>query len=87
MDKDDQDTANAALLLTEKIEQRIAEAMANPNVVEALLANPRFNLYVQGVIETIVTGALQQLATRLQPTTYWTSTGTTITAATPKNYW
>jgi hypothetical protein len=86
MDNDDTNMANAALLLTEKIDERIAEAMANPAVIEALMKSPQLLLYIRGAIDHTVENALSQLAQRIPPTTkYWTST--TGTGLKLKKYW
>lgn len=83
MSPEDRDQANAALLLDEKIQDRIAEALQWPSPVHALLENPAFRVALESYVQNEITLALQQLHERMRPVQYYGLNPT----HTSKRYW
>lgn len=90
METADRDMANAALLMNEKINERIREAMSAEAVGIALVSNPAVYNTIYGIVHSQVEEMLRQMAMRLQPVTYYgTTTGSAVMSppGPKKNFW
>jgi hypothetical protein len=90
MDKADQDMTNASLLLHEKINERIAEAMKDYKVVGSLVESYEFRRKTEEMLAplifAIVNDAVKQMSARLYPVQTYSTGTTSITSGSGNSF-
>lgn len=71
MEAEERDQVNAVLLLNEKIDERILEALKHPLAAQYLEANPSFKPLVELIVNACIKSALAQLSDRVRPMYYY----------------